>query len=136
MACNLAPFSRIANRNPGLTLNPPNFAPYKYEHDEQRADSVYDLVPPHCADAPLHDAITDYELEIVLVSVTARRQPGWGETWRTFMPRAIVIIHDCLKTSASNVSMSAVVYASEKRPVCACVTRRLTLVMWLASEAM
>ena len=58
----------------------------EYEHDEQRADAVHDLVPPHCADAPPHDAITDYELEIVLVSVTARRQPGWGETVHRTVP--------------------------------------------------
>ena len=56
------------------------------------------------------------------------------------MARANVIIHECRRTPASNTSRAAsesgYVPESEKRPACACATRRSMLATWPASAAM
>ena len=99
----------------------------EYEDDDEGAEAVHGSIPPGRAHAPPHDTIADYKLSIMVVSITVHGATDEKETRRTLMPRAIVIIHDCFKTSALKAVTSASVCAPEKRPACACETRRSTL---------
>ncbi len=77
--------------------------------------SVYEPIPPDSAHTPPENAVANYDLAIVLLSVAPLRQADGWETRQTFMLRATAIILDYLRTSSWKASTLVLVNASDAK---------------------